>query len=122
MEWFQGGYGRVHNNILKNLPCVCPVCNQIKDIKILTINDYKSACLRTLHNLYQYIQYAHFINSIKDDLNLLREYITQTRNKISNDLLDFIEYSYNNTAEEGIKKYSHLFKQPQTGKQCTINF
>jgi len=69
------------------LPCDCPVCRGIDDIKVLFDNNEKTEIgeLISMHNLYQYIRYIRVLKSILPNPYLYRQFIP----KISK----IIEYS-----------------------------
>ncbi len=118
---FKISIGNNSQNILKKIPCICPVCIKISNIDILRNGGSIPGGLLALHNLYQYIQFSHFLFSLKDDINLLKNYMISFLG-IQKELIDFIDMSFKQNYQQSYSKYSYLFKQPQTGKQMAINF
>lgn len=110
-------FGRENRNTtIDRLPCTCPVCSVVKTLDDKPSNQKGS--ILALHNLYHTLDYAYFLNCLKEDKNKFIEFA----GKINNDLLplfEFIDLSVIDM-EQALKKYSHLFKKQN--EQCIINF
>ena len=77
------------------LPCDCPICRGIDDMKIFFDDSMRSdvAELISMHNLYQYIRYIQVLKSILPNPYLYRQFIP----KISK-IIEYSEVKINGTS------------------------
>jgi len=114
---------KTHNPHLKELPCDCPVCHNIKSIDELNTTDIYAGTLISLHNLYQYKYFNDILNTLVVDKELFIDYIKKIniseRTLIS---IEFIDYCLEKGLENGVQKYKEWFntKEFTKAKQSNI--
>ena len=125
LEWnsilnnFDISFGTNKNqNTLKKLPCICPVCSIVKDAEIVKQGGSIPGAILSLHNLWQYIQYSYFISSLRDDKEILKNFILK-RTNLNLKLLNFIDEAKEKGYQDAYNKYSYLFSKV-TGKQSSL--
>jgi tRNA-guanine family transglycosylase len=99
---------KTENPKLTKLPCMCPVCVNIKDIKELNEVDIYAGTLISLHNMYQYIYYNEVLCSLVCDKEKYLEYLR----KINIDektlrSIDFIDYAIEKGLTNAIQKFEY---------------
>lgn len=114
---------KTHNPHLKELPCKCPVCINIKDIKELNEGDIYAGTLISLHNLYQYQYFNDILNTLIVDKELFIEYIKKIN--ISDKTLksiEFIDYAIEKGLANAMEKFKADFNSQDLikCKQATI--
>jgi hypothetical protein len=111
------------NPHLKELPCMCPVCQSVGDIQELNKTDIYAGTLLSLHNMWQYIQYNQTLNSLvvhKDHfIDYLKAINISDKTLIS---FDFIDYAMENGLENATKKFESALipQQIDTTKQVSV--
>ncbi len=109
---------KIKNPHLKELPCMCPVCQSIGDIQELNQTDIYAGTLLSLHNMYQYIYYNNVLNSIVTDKEKFLDYLDKIN--ISQKTLksiEFIDYAIENGLHKAISKFEQWLI-PQKLEKC----
>jgi len=105
------------NPHLLDLPCKCPVCVNIKDIKELNESDIYAGTLISLHNLYQYWYYNDVLTSLVPCKDLFLEYIKKIN--ISDKALksiEFIDYAIEKGLANAVEKFKNDFSTDEFTK------
>ena len=113
---------KIVNPKLVELPCKCPVCVTIKDIKELNEGDIYAGTLISLHNLYQYWYYNDVLNSLVPCKDLFIEYIKKIN--ISDKTLasiEFIDYAIEKGLVNAIEKYKQWFNTEEFTRTRQVN-
>ena len=95
------------NPHLKELPCICPVCQSIGDMSILNGTDIYAGTLISLHNLFQYRQYNNICNALVEDKEKFLDYLVKIN--ISEKTLKSIEF-IDHALEKGVYSAIEKFK------------
>jgi len=98
------------NPEIETLPCMCPVCQSITDVKILNGGDIYAGGLISLHNMYQYINYNNLLNSIVPNSECFKAYLKDIQ--ISDRTLtsfDFIDFAFERGVAKAVEKYKGHF-------------
>jgi len=113
---------KLKNPHLKSLPCQCPVCNSIVDIKELNTTDIYAGTLISLHNLYQYEYYNNILNKLVGDRELYIDYLKKINISDKTLLsLDFIDYGIKNGITKAVKKYEKYLIPQDLNKTKQVN-
>ena len=97
---------KTENGELKRLPCSCPVCKSIGDIKELNTKDIYAGTLISLHNMYQYIQYNEVLNSLVDEKSIYLDYLkTINISKKTFRSIEFIDFAIEHGLKNAVRKF-----------------
>ena len=112
VEKEQGKVGKNPN--ITELPCDCPVCRSIDDIKLLNSKDIYAGTLISLHNLYQYAHYNKTVVSLVKDKDLFLEYLKNINiSKKTLMSIKFIDFALEHGLKQAVKRYEQWLI-PQT--------
>lgn len=96
------------NPHIKELPCMCPVCQSINDINDLNKTDIYAGTLISLHNMFQYIQYNNILNSLVPHKDKFLEYLHKIDiSEKTYKSIEFIDYAIDNGLENAAKKFEN---------------
>ena len=107
-------------NRLKELPCLCPVCSIVRHTSEVTKGGSTPGAILSLHNLWQYIQYSHFLGCLRNDEELFREFMTSRNDSDLNSSITFIDSVFEIGYEKTLQKYKIAPKKANTSKQAGI--
>jgi len=109
-------FGKSYNSTLKQLPCNCPVC------QLATVDDLNSpgsvpGGLIALHNLWVYLMYCVFLDSITESKDIFIEYLRRNNLTETIKAVRFLDLSeevgfydaYNRIYKAGGQDVSNLF-------------
>jgi queuine/archaeosine tRNA-ribosyltransferase len=89
--------GQNKDNDLKELPCSCPVCDKISMSEIQKEREQGTKSLPgmliSLHNMYQTISFVKFLNSIKDDAKIFKDFCEQHFGEDFVAVLEYVKYA-----------------------------
>ncbi|QDP57872.1 MAG: hypothetical protein Unbinned1693contig1002_16 [Prokaryotic dsDNA virus sp.] len=101
--------GKRKQNTLKSLPCMCPVCSTLKWQDI--VGEYEEGIksvpghLISMHNMYQTIKYAKFLNSIKNDKNIFLAFCKQEFGQKFINVVNYIDCSIKEGHAKGLRNH-----------------
>lgn len=97
---------KTENPQLKELPCLCPVCRTITSIEELNTTDIYAGTLISLHNMYQYIQYNHTLNSLVLNKEKFIQYLQKTNaSQKTLKSIEFIDFALEKGLVNAVEKY-----------------
>lgn len=93
------------NHRIDELPCMCPVCVKIKANELWQEGSLPGALI-ALHNLWWYIVYSKTLNTLVDDEELFKKFVSANCNEKTLTAMEFVDY-YMETgdAEKAVEKY-----------------
>lgn len=104
---FFGDKFKVTNPHLKELPCMCPVCESIGDVEILNGVDIYAGTLISLHNLFQYLQFNTLCNSLVGDKDIYIDYLQKFGASVKAlKSIEFIDYAMEKGVYNAIEKFA----------------
>lgn len=96
MNFFGPGlFFRPKERKYSRIPCICPVCSHIRSVEDLYRTDIEGYALISLHNLWQYLNYLKYLETLVEDRENFIKYI-RNRNKLRT-AINFID----NTIQDG---------------------
>lgn len=117
-------FGRKKQQLMKKLPCNCPVC-QLMDIDfVYNQTDQLVPTLISLHNLYQFIEVNKTINTLVEDYSALLKYAESLSEKnivitMHNFLEDYTKHGYKETYENYKKQNIFIENNEQEIKKIS---
>ena len=85
------------------IPCLCPVCSNLKSVEDLYRTDIPGYSLIALHNLWQYLQYLKYLETLVEDREGFNKYVKNKSSKLKT-AIDFIDNTVANGWETAISK------------------
>jgi len=107
-------------NKLTELPCLCPVCSVVRQTNEVTKGGSTPGAILSLHNLWQYIQYSHFLSCVRKDENIFRKFILSRNDSGLNSGISFIDSVFDIGYDQTMKKYKVTSTPTKSGKQIGI--
>lgn len=106
------------NSNIKELPCMCPVCQSITDVKELNTKDIYAGTLISLHNMYQYVYYNNLLNSIVLEKETFISYLKKINiSKKTLISIEFIDFAMEHGLKKAIFKYKEYLLPQELNKQ-----
>jgi len=104
-------FGRAYNSTFKRLPCTCPVC-QLSTIDDMNAEGSCPGGLIALHNLWVYLMYCNFIDSLADSKPDLMEYLRKNEQYDAIKAIEFIDLSIDIGFYDA---YNKVYREGQAG-------
>ena len=101
-------YFRPAEKKYKKLPCGCPVCINVRDVEDYYRTDVVGYGIIGLHNLWCYLNYLQYLETLIDDKELWDKFVNQHNNLVL--AMRFIDEAVDKGWEEAVSRLGYMQK------------